>query len=346
MEDIPTIIIDNGTHSIKAGYAGDDAPLAVFPSIVAYNEKEPNHLPKVGDWTKFKPELNIVSPIERGVITDFDKMADIWHWTFWGELRRSPQDHPILLTEPTLNPNINREKMMQVMFERFQIPALYIANQAVLARYASGYTTGLVLDSGEGSTTVVPIYYGHALSYAAQRLDLGGADLTNYLQRLRAQRGDNTDDIDVIRDIKERHCYVAFNYEEEMNSVTSNRELFQCPEALFQPSLLGIESCGIHEATVNAVMKCDPELHRDLFLSVALSGGSTLFTGLYDRLQHELRLLVPSEIRVKVVAPPERKYSTWIGASILASLSIFPSLCATRADYDEYGPALVHRKFF
>jgi actin-related protein len=116
-------------------------------------------------------------------------MEKIWHYTFYTDLRIDPSEHPVLLTEAPLNPRPNREKMAEIMFETFNVPAMYVSMQAVLSLYASGRTTGLVVDSGDGVTHIVPIYEGFALTHAINRIDLGGRDITEYLRRLLRQRG-------------------------------------------------------------------------------------------------------------------------------------------------------------
>ena len=126
--------------------------------------------------------------------------------------------------------------------------------------------------------------------------------------------------------------------------VTIGNERFRCPEALFQPSFLGMEANGVHETCYNSIMKCDVDIRKDLYGNIVLSGGTSMYPGINTRLEKEMIQLAPPTMKIKVIAPPERKYSVWIGGSILASLSTFQNMWFTKEEYDESGPAIVHRK--
>ncbi|KAI3919189.1 hypothetical protein MKX01_018828 [Papaver californicum] len=353
-EDIQAIVIDNGSGRIKAGLSGEDAPRAVFPTMVG---RRSSHLTYVGDEAQSKSSiLTLKYPIKRGIVTNWDDMETIWHHTFYEELHKAPEEHPILLTETSLNPKRNREKTTHIMFETFNVPAMFISNKSVLSLYASGCTTGMVLDSGDGVNQAVPVYEGYVVPHAIRRLDDMLIEDQGYPLETVTKR--------VVGQIKESLAYVALDYEEELETaeedssiekswelpdgevITIGAERFRCPESLFQPSLIGIDESGVHEITYNSIMKCDIDIREVMFQNIVLSGGSTMFSGFTDRFSKEIKNLVPRRMRTKVTAPPERKYSTWIGGSVLTSLSSFQTDWISKQEYDESGPQIIHSKCF
>lgn len=263
--------------------------------------------------------------------------------------------------------------MAEIMFEKFKTPSFYVSVQPVLSLYAFGRVTGVVMDSGDGVSQVVPIYEGHSLSHAISRTALAGGDLTDYLMKMLSKRGYSLSTFGeraFVRRLKEKHCYVALDLEEEISTaassssieesyelpdgqtitITMGNERFRCPEALFQPSLLDKEPSGIHETIYNAIKKCDVDLRKDLLSNIFLAGGNTMYPGFADRLEMEITDLAPDAIRAKIIEEPTRKHSVWIGGSILASL--WAEKCTgnqtwiSQREYEETGSSIVHRKCF
>lgn len=368
-----TCVIDNGSGVVKAGFSGEDAPRAIFPSIIGRPKNQSVIVgvdakdEYIGDEAQQKRGvLKITYPVGHGIVQDWDDMEKIWNHTFYVELRVSPDEHPVLLTEAPLNPKVNREKMTQIMFETFNVPCLYVAIQAVLSLYSAGRTTGIVCDSGDGVTHTVPIYEGFSIPHAVSRIQLAGRDLTGFMAKLLTERGYNftsSAEMEIVRDIKEKTSFVAIDYEaalkqaQDSSSLEINYELpdgkvitigserFRCPEYLFKPlEMNGKELDSIQDLTYKSIQECDVDVRRDLYQNIILSGGTTMFDGIGERLLKEIEIRAPKSINVKVISSPDRRYAVWRGGSTLTSLSTFASMWITKEDYDEHGSSIVHRK--
>ncbi len=367
------LVIDNGTGLSKNGYAGEDNPRSVFPTLIGYPKyvsimTDVEHYVRdyyIGEEAQnLRGVLKLVYPIEHGQVKDWDAMEKIWYYTFFNDLRVDPTEHPVLLTEAPLNPLKNREKMAEIMFETFNVPAIYISMQAILSLYSSGRTTGIVVDIGDGVAHIVPVYEGFAITHAIKRIDIGGRDITEYLRKLLRQRGYSLTtgaEREIVRDIKERLCYVALDPEKELKLaekvsgiektytlpdgqvLTIGTERFTAPEVLFNPGLIGSEEKPLDEQIYESIQQCDVDLRPELYSNIVLSGGSTMFPGLKERLHKELTELVPETMEIKIIAPPERRFSVWIGGSVLASLKTFAKMWVTRKEYKEQGPTAVYR---
>ncbi|VDB90027.1 unnamed protein product [Peniophora sp. CBMAI 1063] len=369
MEDAVALVIDTGSYMCKAGFAGEDAPRVCFPTVVGRpSGDQENDLNKfyIGDEAQSNHNtLTLTHPVHRRLPTDWDSLETLWHHTLHTSLRAHATEHPILLAEPPLTPASHRETAAQIMFESLGAPAYYAANQAVLALYAaSARTTGVVFDAGYEVAHVVPVYEGLAITHATVGVDVGGRHVTDALCKGLAERGyevASPDAREIVREVKEKLGYVALDFDEEVRTAVYHpgRELsyelpdgkvldvrherFKAPEALFNPSLIGLSSPGAPQTIHNSIAKCDPDLHRFLYKNIALCGGTTMFAGLADRMHKELSALAPGGVGVKVVERPERKYAAWIGGSILGSLSTFAGMWVGRGEWEEVGGAIVHR---
>ncbi|ODN06594.1 Beta-centractin [Orchesella cincta] len=365
------VVIDNGSGVIKAGFAGDQIPKCRFPNYVG----RPKHMRVMagaleGDLfigpkaEEHRGLLAIKYPMEHGIVTDWNDMERIWQYIYSkDQLQSFSEEHPVLLTEAPLNPRRNREKSAEIFFETLNVPALFVSMQAVLSLYATGRTTGVVLDAGDGVSHAVPIYEGFALPHSIMRIDVAGRDVTRYLRLLLRKEGHlfrTSSEFEIVKTIKEKECFLSSNpYKEESsdaekrvyklpdgNSLDIGPARFRAPEVLFRPDLLGEECEGMHEVLLFSIQKSDLDLRKILFQNIVLSGGSTLFKGFGDRLLGELRKLAPKDVKIKIAAPQERLYSTWIGGSILASLDTFKKMWVSKREYEEEGQRAVHRKTF
>ncbi|CAK9034868.1 Alpha-centractin, partial [Durusdinium trenchii] len=372
------VVIDNGSGCIKAGFAGGDAPKVVFPSFVG----KPKHL-RVMVQTKLEGDLFVGKvadenrgvlyleyPMEHGVVRNWEAMEKVWSHVYGpSHLDISSEEHPVLLTEAPLNPRGNREKAGEIFFETFNAPALFVSPQATLSLYASGRTTGVVLDSGDGVTHAVPVYEGFTMPHAITRMDVAGRDVTDYMMLLLRRAGHvfhTSAEREVVKAIKETTCYVAFNPAKEERlemdhhntsqsyklpdgtAIELGPERFRAPEILFKPSIIGLEYAGAHQCIVDAIFKADLDIRKSLLSDIVLAGGSTMFSGYGDRMLNEVRKATPkstvSGTKIRISAPPNRDQLTWIGGSILASLAAFKTMWVSKHDYEEHGANILHRK--
>ena len=230
------IVIDSGSGMVKAGFAGEDHPCAVFSSIIAYPSYSNQMVGVFNSKTYFigdeaqqkRGVCKIKYPIAHGIIEDWDDMKKIWTHTFYNELRATPSDHPVMLTEAPLNPKSNREQMCRIMFDDFDVPAMYIRIQAVLSLNAAGRTTGIVVDSGDGVTHTVPIFEGYQIHDTINKIELAGRDLTSYLIKFLKDDNYNFETLkesECVRDMKEKLCYVADDYEAEVKKAAEDSAL-------------------------------------------------------------------------------------------------------------------------
>jgi len=371
--DQNAVVIDNGSGMMKAGYAAQDAPQVYFASVVG----RPKYGTMVGSEVKDlyvgkdaitkRGVLSLTYPVASGIVDNWDDMTKVWEHTYYNELRCEPTERPVHLTEAPKNPTKNREKMTEIFFDQFQVPAFYVSVQAVLSLYASGRTTGLVYDSGDGVTHTVPVFDGFSLKHAVKRLNLAGRELTTYLGDILNESGISlvsTAEFDIIRDMKEKKCYVALDYDEEMKAFENDKsketsyelpdgtvvnfgnQQIRCAEVLFKPQMIGKDFAGVDKAAYSTIQACDIDVRRDLYENILLSGGSTMFPGLNDRITKEVKNLANASVNVKCIAPAERKFSVWIGGSTLSTLATFATMWITKGEYEEVGVNIVHRKCF
>ena len=366
------VIIDNGSGYIKAGLKGEEGPRCVFPTCVGYPKYQGGGMIGgkkgefyVGDDAQAKRGvLKLNYPIENGIINNWDDMEKIWRHIFENELRVAPEESYVLLTESSKYNTDNRRTMAQIMFEDFHVPSLYIANPAALSLIDNRAYTGIAIESGDGVIKIVPVFDFYVITHAIMHLDLAGRDLTEYMKRLLLETGKNfstSSEMEIVKAIKEKACYVAFDFEKEIKSVEPYEyklpdgesiiikdQRIKCPEALFKPELIQKEGKSLPQTCNDSILKCDIDIRKELYYNIVLSGGTSMFNGLPERLRKEMNSFNSDEMynEIRVIDSRDRKYSAWRGGNIISSISSFESHYITRSEYEEFGANIVHRKCF
>jgi len=327
LPDLQAIVCDNGTGFVKVGYAGENFPRHIFPSLVgrpmlrADQVVEENVELKdimCGDEAALaRHSLEVDYPVQNGIVRNWEDMEHLWNYTFYERMQIAPGDHKVLLTEPPGNPTANRKNLVERMFEKYEFGACNVSIQAMLTLYAQGLLTGVVVDSGDGVTHCVAVYDGFVPQTLIRRLDIAGRHITKYLIKLMLLRGypfNSTADIETVRQIKEAHCYVAYDINEERKLsmdttvlerkytlpdgrvVTCGRERFEAPEAMFNPSLVDCEQRGMSDMVFEMIQDADIDTRSEYYKHIVLSGGSSMYPGLPSRLEKDIRQRYLNEV--------------------------------------------------
>ncbi len=363
------IILDCGSGITKAGIGGETMPRSVFPTLVG-KPKVATGMPLMAGKSEYigdeamnkKGILRLEFPVENGNIKNWDSMLSLWSHLFMNELRMSPEEFPVLMTDPDRDPKVNKEKIAQIMFEKMKTPALFLVNPGILSLYANAVITGTAVDCGDCLTLCVPGDQGMADTKGMKKKYFGGRQLTQYLTQLLNEKENlfqTTGEQYNVKTIKETSCFVALDPATADKSVEAleytlpdgtkislTEERFKCPECLFNPqAVVGKVEEGLHTFVMDSIKKCDESLHGPLLENVVLAGGSTLFPGLPERLEKELNAIAPAGLKAVVKAPKNRMYSAWIGGSVISSLSTFKHMWLSRAEYQEHGAKILGTKF-
>lgn len=373
-----TVVCDNGTGFVKCGFAGDNFPAATFPAMVgrptlrseeAFNDIVLKDIMVGDECAQARAMLEVSYPLTHGVVTNWEDMVHLYDYT-WERLKVNPKECQIMLTEAPMNPLSNRQKMAEVMFEKYGFQGMYISIQAVLTLYAQGLLTGVVVDSGDGVTHVVPVYDGYSMPHLIKRMNLAGRDITNYLIKLMLLRGyafNRTADFETVRQIKEKFCYVGYDLELEKKlalettvlvesyTLPDGREIrigaerFEAPEALFNPMLADKDGGGVHEVVFDCINAADIDTRTEFYKHIVLSGGTTMYPGLPSRLEKEIKELYLKKIlrgdqerlkafKLKIEDPPRRKHMVFLGGAVLADImKDKPEFWLQKKDYQEQG---------
>uniref|UniRef100_A0A671M6R8 Actin-like protein 6B n=1 Tax=Sinocyclocheilus anshuiensis TaxID=1608454 RepID=A0A671M6R8_9TELE len=402
--EVGALVFDIGSFSTRAGYAGEDCPKADFPTTIGVNteeegpadmgaEQESNsgrsyyidttalHVPRAG--------VELISPLKNGMIEDWNAFQAIIDHIYSKHIKSEPSLHPVLMSEAPWNSRAKREKLTELIFEHYNIPAFFLCKTAVLTAFANGRATGLVLDSGATHTTAIPVHDGYVLQQGIVKSPLAGDFISmqcrelfqemnidtvppymiaSKLRRSGPRRTNSlpTCETHVIQDFQASVLQVSDSpYDEQVAaqmptvhyempsgySTDYGAERLRIPEGLFDPSnvkgLSGNTMLGVGHVVTTSIGMCDIDIRPGLYGSVIVTGGNTLLQGFTERLNRELSQKAPPSMRLKLIASNssiERRFSSWIGGSILASLGTFQQMWISKQEYDEGGKQSVERK--
>uniref|UniRef100_A0A8C7XKF8 Actin-like protein 6A n=1 Tax=Oryzias sinensis TaxID=183150 RepID=A0A8C7XKF8_9TELE len=394
-DEVGALVFDIGSYSVRAGYAGEDCPKADFPTVIGVTlDRDDGSTPMETDGDKTKQSgttyyidtnqlrvpresMEVMSPLKNGMIEDWDSFQAILDHTYKMHFKSEPSLHPVLMSEASWNTRAKREKLTELMFEHYNIPAFFLCKSAVLSAFANGRSTGLVLDSGATHTTAIPVHDGYVLQQGIVKSPLAGDFMSMQCRELFQELN-----VEIIppymiasKDPVREGSPASWKKKEKLPQVTRSWHNYMCNCVIqdFQASVLQV-SDSPYDEQVAAQMptmhyelpngyNCDfgaerlkiPEGLFDpsnakvngLYGSVVVTGGNTLIQGFTDRLNRELSQKTPPSMRLKLIANSttvERRFSAWIGGSILASLGTFQQMWISKQEYEEGGKQCVDRK--
>lgn len=378
------IVLDNGSGTVKVGFAGECEPRVVHDNIFTALRAS-RHLPGGEDFAKALQANTARFPVmDHGIVSQWEGLLEVISASM-EEMKVEPERHPVLLTEAPLNPTVHRELLVERLFEELRVPSLQVVHSGALALYATNSRTGLVIEVGDGVAQTVPLYDSYVIFNAVKRRDYGGRDLTAYLgELLRDQVGYRPTSSSEVgwrtwRAVKESMCRVRHQSPETEETqkttfwlpdgkVVDRKDscLADCAEALFDPSRLvkrdateaarmsdpdsllkhlsRSEEDGIHKIAAQSILESGRDTQKELAGNIVLSGGSMSFPGMCCRIEEELQKLLPSSMKAAVKLVKNPMYAAFTGGSIVASMPDLQETFMSRSEYDENGAAFIHKK--
>ena len=383
------IIIDIGSGIIKAGISGQESPKTIFPNYIgepkyskvlrsfskSNQEMKEQYIGK--DCSKYLGILKLRYPVKNGIFENEQDILTVFKYIYQNlEINNEEiREHPILITEPLLNPYSNREKIASALFENLSAPAIFFASQPILSLFSTSNTSGVILESGEGVTQSCVVYEGYSIPNSYIRNNYGGRDVTDYFQTLLKKQGysfSTTSEFEIVKKIKEEICFTVVgsssnnplsnisnlelgnkNKSESANTynlpdgnaIKIGEEKSLAPEILFNPSIIGSEHSSFQEMIVTSINKVDIDLRKNLFNNILISGGNTLFKGIQEKFHTEIKYLSPKNMKVRIHSPGNRLLSCWTGGNVISTLEIFKKMWVTKDDWGEKGnKSIIHIK--
>ena len=385
------IIIDIGSGIIKAGISGQESPKTIFPNYIgepkyskvlrsfskSNQEMKEQYIGK--DCSKYLGLLKLRYPVKNGIFENEQDILTVFKYIYQNlEINNEEiREHPILITEPLLNPYSNREKIASALFENLSAPAIFFASQPILSLFSTSNTSGVILESGEGVTQSCVVYEGYSIPNSYIRNNYGGKDVTEYFQTLLQRQGysfSTTSEFEIVKKMKEDICFTSIsgNINNPINIMSGNMELSSnknksessgiynlpdgnaikigderslAPEILFNPSIIGSENLSFQEMIITSINKVDIDLRKNLYNNVLISGGNTLFKGIQEKFHSEIKNLAPKNMKVKLHTPGNRLLSCWSGGNVISILEIFKKMWVSREEWIEKGnKSIIHIK--
>lgn len=370
------IIVDIGSGEVKAGFSGEEKPKVIFQNYFGEgkykkilrpfnkeNNAELNEIFIGEECNKYFGAIKLSYPVSHGVFSNDQDILTIFNYIYnqLGFNSQEIKEHPILITEPLLNPYDNKEKIATALFENLNVPALFFASQPILSLFSTSKTSGTVLESGFGITQSCVIYEGYSAPCSYERYNYGGGEVTEFLRSLLQRKGYhfyNSTEFLIVNDIKEKACYCTQSLEIEKKLKNSSldyvlpdgsvvkldEEKEMATEILFDPLLMGKEYLGLQKMIQSSVNKVDMQLRNNSYGNILLTGGNTCFKGLAEKLCSELKKLNNPNINIKITNSANPKSSCWIGGNIISTLEVFRKMWVTKKDWLEKGTKVIHVK--
>ena len=370
-QNYKAIVIDLGTRFCRFGltggyeYSSDCIPTCIGRPKNDYYYGGNKELVFIGkDAEDLKEDLDLIYPIKNGIFYDWDNLIVFLDFIFKKKLKVNPENHLLIISDNSFNTKKNREKLTEIIFENFNFPALCIEDKAILSCYSEGIFDGLNIHIGESGTYIVPIFESSKLQHATIKYDIGGQILTEYMMKLLSKTNPNfLNDYfkNIAETIKEKVCLVSeshsiylknlTNFNDQINyklpdgsSMIINEPRFECPEIIFEPSLINKAGQGLPLLCANSVEKCDEDIKELLLKNVVLTGGTFKMKNLKDRLFNEITANLSSSLRDKLEFRKntyDKDDACWYGGCILGNISKNQDIFYKK-DYLEHGKSLIH----
>lgn len=359
MSSDPILVLDFGSGFVKAGFAGNDSPSLVFPTVIGNSRHAKlsaggGNEPLIGEAALSNQNVSLRHPIVRSEIQGPEDFFSIVNYVY-SSLDLKGESCHILISRPSGIETSQLELMTEHFIETLHVPSVSFISSAALSLLSTGRVTGIVAECGYGTTNVVPIFEFFGLEHARITSKLGGQDVDSYLKSLLKKIGMTDDDNSAVHEVKEQLCYVKASKEAENlepapyelpsgTKLVINEERHLGVEVLFDPALNGVDGIGISDSLRESINRCDDFLKADLVNNVVISGGSTMFPGISDRIETDLKRALNTNVTVH--ATPERKYGAWIGGSIFATTPVFEQFQIKKAEWETQKDSIFRQKSF